>query len=157
MALCRSALSASGSPVLLGSGASLAVAFLERRMAAGDPIVLQRLMRLLTAPLSSVTDDTEVCMLHLAISVQCAGPCVAEQFLGPMKLPKKHCKGHQHGHDTHPKSATSPERGICGTARLMSLLRVLVSTMKNRLALPAILEAEACTRQSCLCRLCLLV
>ena len=86
MALCRSALSASGSPVLLGSGALLAAAFLERRMAAGDPIVLQRLMRLLMAPLSSVTDDTEVRMLPVVISVQYAGLCVAEHSLCPREI-----------------------------------------------------------------------
>ena len=61
---CRSALSAKGSPVLLGAGASLAAAFLERRMAAGDPVVLQRLMRLLTAPLAAMDDQTEVHPRH---------------------------------------------------------------------------------------------
>ena len=61
--LCRSALSAKGSPVLLGAGASLAAAFLERRMAAEDPVVLQRLMMLLTAPLSAMEDQSEVAPL----------------------------------------------------------------------------------------------
>lgn len=56
----RSALSVSGSPVLLGAGASLAAAFLARRMAAGDPVVLQRLMMLLTAPLKTIQSPAEV-------------------------------------------------------------------------------------------------
>ncbi len=46
--------------MLLGAGASLAAAFLERRMAAGDPVVLQRLMMLLTAPLSGMEEQSEV-------------------------------------------------------------------------------------------------
>ena len=46
--------------MLLGAGASLAAAFLERRMAAGDPAVLQRLMMLLTAPLSRIERPGEV-------------------------------------------------------------------------------------------------
>lgn len=58
---CRSALSASGSPVLLGAGASLAAAFLERRMAADDTVVLQRLMMLLTAPVAGMDSQKEVC------------------------------------------------------------------------------------------------
>ena len=76
---CRSALGAKGSPVLLGAGASLAAAFLERRMAAGDPVVLQRLMRLLTAPLSAMEDQTEVPspdVLNLVISVMFNKRCL---------------------------------------------------------------------------------
>ena len=57
---CRSALTADDSPVLLGAGASLAAAFLQRRMAAGDAIVLQRLMMLLTAPLSRLDSPGQV-------------------------------------------------------------------------------------------------
>ena len=60
----RSALSTSESPMLLGAGASLAAAFLERRMAAGDPAVLQRLMMLLTAPLSRIESPGEVLKFH---------------------------------------------------------------------------------------------
>lgn len=59
---CRSALTADDSPVLLGAGASLAAAFLERSMAAGDAVVLQRLMMLLTAPLSRLDSPGQVCI-----------------------------------------------------------------------------------------------